>query len=257
MLKSIILASIISTTAFAATIVPFERDVARIDRYNYITARNDVSKIFRTEYGADDNEVLFKRGFSFTNFGPNDIVPTEPNDSFEYPTRDFFFVSDDGAKRDTYLWMTDYVGSGRTSDYFETMLVFLPRIGQMHVEEQDQNLIVTLNTGEEMVVFKKYKTLIGGVMTEQPVDLNPDRAQRKFAQIDYTGKGIMLRSDAKGADPRLAKTVSVIKKGLPACKIPGPTFWTQDGHPKFKFVNDEDAYAVIKEKCGAQYLPEI
>ncbi|WPU65089.1 hypothetical protein [Peredibacter starrii] len=257
MIKSIILASIMSTSALAATIVPFERDVARIDRYNYITARNDASTVFRTEYGADDNAVLFKRGFSFTNFGPNDIVPTEPNDSFEYPTRDFFFVTDDGAKRDTYLWMTDYVGSGRTSDYFETMLVFLPRVGQMHVEEQDQNLIVTLNTGEEMVVFKKYKTLIGGVMTEQPVDLNPDRAQRKFAQIDYTGKGIMLRSDAKGADPRLAKTVTVFKKGLPGCKIPGPTFWTQDGHPKFKFVNDEDAYTVIKDKCGAQYMPEI
>ena len=257
MFKSIILASIISSSAFAATIVPFERDVARNDRYYYITSRNDVSNVFRTAFGADENGILYKRGFSFTNHGPNDIVPTEPNESFEFPTRDYFFSTDDGAKRDTYLWISDYVGSGRTSDYFETMLVFLPRVGQMHVEEQDQNLIVTLNTGEEITVFKKYKTLVGGVMSEKPVDLNPDRAQRRFAEIDYTGKGIMIRSDAKGADPRLAKTASVFKKGLPVCKIPGPTFWTQDGHPKFKFVNDEDAYAVIKEKCGAQYMPEI
>lgn len=262
MLKTIILAYLVTATAFAATafaatIIPFERDEARVDSYDYITARNDESNVYRTEYGADSAENLFRRGFSFTNHGPNDIVPTEPNDTFEYPTRDFFFVSDDGAKRDTYLWITDYVGSGRTSDYFETMLVFLPRLGQMHVEEKEENLNVTLTTGEEMVVFKKYKTLNGGVMTEGPVDLNPNRALRSHAQISYSGKGIMLRSDTKGSDPRLAPFVYVYKKGLPACKIPGPTFWTQDGFPKFKFVNDEDAYAVIKEKCGEQYLPEI
>ena len=257
MLKSLILASIISSSAFATTIVPFERDEARIERYNYITSRNDESNVYRTAYGADDAEVLYRRGFSVTNFGPNDIIPTEPNDTFEYPTRDFFFATDDGAKRDTYLWISDYVGSGRTSDYFETMLVFLPRVGQMHVEEGDVNLSVTLTTGEEMLIFKKYKTLNGGVMSERPVDLNPNRAQRKYADITYSGKGVMLRSDAKGADPRLAPFVYVMKKGLPECKVPGPVFWTQDGYPKFKFTRDEDAYAVIKEKCGANYLPEI
>lgn len=257
MLKSIILASLVSTTAFAGNIIPFERDAARVEKYDYITGRNDESNVYRSEYGADTEQNLYRRGFSFTNHGPNDIIPTEPNDTFEYPTRDFFFVTDDGAKRDTYLWITDYVGSGRTSDYFESMLVFLPRLGQMHVEEKEQNLHVTLTTGEEMVVFKKYKTLNGGVMTELPVDLNPDRALRNHAQISYSGKGIMLRSDTKGSDPRLAPFVNVYKKGLPACKIPGPTFWTQDGFPKFKFVNDEDAYAVIAEKCGEHYLPEI
>lgn len=255
--KFFIFMSLTFSSAFASNVIPFERNEARIDRYAYITARNDESLVYRTEYGADDMQNLFRRGFSLMNHGPNDIVPTEPNESFEYPTRELFFVTDDGAKRDTYLWVTDYNGSGRTSDFFETMIVFLPRIGQMHVEEKEEHLYITLTTGEEVTIFKKYKTLSSGVLSEAPVDLNSNRAQRKHAEINYSGKGIMLRSDSRGADPRLAATVSVLKPGLPACQIPGPMFWTQDGHPKFKFVNDEDVYVVIKSKCGADYLPEI
>lgn len=117
-------------------------------------------------------------------------------------------------------------------------------------------MLVTLSTGEEVSFFTKYKTLNGGVLEEGPLDLHPDRAQRKHAQITYSGKGIIIRSDSWGADPRLAKNVQVLKRGLPACKIAGEAFWTQDGFPKFKFIRDEDAYTVIADKCGKEYLPE-
>ncbi|MCM2350539.1 MAG: hypothetical protein NDI69_11005 [Bacteriovoracaceae bacterium] len=255
MIKSLILFPFLISSALSATIIPFERDVPRVERFDYITANNRESKHYLSHFGSYADE-LYYRGFGIHNVGPNDIVPTTP-EWIDYPSREFFFNTNDHARRDTFIWITDSIGSNSVSDYAETILFFLPRQNQMHVEEHDESLAVTLTTGEEVSFFKKYKTLDGGVLKEEPVDLNPIRSERKHAQLAYSGKGIILRSDAWGADPRLAKTVQVLKAGLPACNISGPTFWTQEGFPKFKFVRDEDAYAVIMEKCGQEYLPEM
>lgn len=247
---------LLSTPVFAATVIPFERDVPRVSEYSFITSTNQESRHFSSAFGGDENNELYYRGFYIQNVGPNIIVPTEPT-SVDFANREYFFMTDDRSKRDTYIWMTDYIGSGWTSDYFETVLMFLPRKNQMHVEESDQDLIVTLSTGEEVTFFKKYKTLNGGVLKEAPVDFNPNRNMRSHAQISYSGKGTIIRSDAKGADPRLASSVQILKGELKPCKLPGSIFWTQEDFPKFKFVSDEEAYEVIKEKCGTQYLPEI
>lgn len=255
MFKSFFVLPFFITSLGAATIIPFERDVPRVDKYDYITSNNRESKHFRNMFGADDQGQLYYRGFGIQNLGPNHIVPTIP-ENLENPGRDYYFGTDDRARRDTYLWVTDYNGSGRISDFAETILFFLPRNNQFHVEEQNDSLSVTLSTGEEVSFFTKYKTLNGGVLEEAPLDLHPDRAQRKHAQINYSGKGTIIRSDAWGADPRLAKNVQVLKAGLPACRIAGNVFWTQEGFPKFKFTRDEDAYSVILAKCGKGYLPE-
>lgn len=256
MFKFLIALPLIASSAWAATIVPFERDVPRVDRYYFITANNLDSRHFQSHYGADHDRNLYYRGFGVTNHGPNDIVPTSP-EHIEHPGRDYLFLNDDRGRRDAFIWVTDYIGSGYTSDYGETILFFLPRQNQFHIEEKSETLEVTLTTGEEVTFFKKYKTLDGGVLTEKPLDMNPNRAERNHAQINYSGKGIIIRSDSWGSDPRLTKNVKILKNGLKPCILPGPLFWTQEGFPKFKFVRDEDAYAVIAEKCGAEYLPEI
>lgn len=256
MLKYFFALPFLASSVWAATIIPFERDVARITEYYYITANNLDSKHFQSHYGADYERNLYYRGFAIMNQGPNDIVPTMP-EGLNHPSREFTFLNNDRARRDAFIWLTDYNGSGYVSDYGETILVFLPRHNQFHVEEREETLEVTLTTGEEVTFFKKYKTLDGGVLSEKPVDLNPIRADRKFAQIDYSGNGIMIRNDGWGKDPRLTKNSIVLKKGLKPCTVPSSVFWTQEGYPKFKFVSDEDAYAVIAQKCGAEYLPEI
>lgn len=256
MLKYLIALPLIASSALAATIVPFERDISRIDKYYYIMADNQDSRHYQSHYGADTAENLYYRGFSIVNHGPNDIVTTKP-EHYEHPGREYGFFNNDRARRDTFLWVTDYIGSGNISDYAETILFFLPRNNQFHVEEREETLEVTLTTGEEVTFFKKYKTLDGGMLTEKPLDMNPNRSERKHAQVNYSGKGIIIRSDAWGADPRLTKTVQILKNGLKPCILPGPLFWTQEGFPKFKFVSDEEAYRVIEDKCGAKYLPEI
>lgn len=246
------LLTLISIPLFAATVIPFEREVPRVDRYNHISSDNRTSSNFISRYGVDDYMNRYWRGFSLNNRGPNDIVPQRP-EGINYAFRDYFFTSDDHSQRETYLWITDYNGSGRTSDYFETILFFLPRENQMHVEELNEEMIVTLGTGEEVIFSTKSKTLLSGVLKEEPVDLNPNRSERKYARIQYSGNGLIIRSDAKGSDPRLTKSLQVLKKGEVPCKIPSDTFWTQEGHPKFKFVSDQVALKVIEEKCGSGY----
>jgi hypothetical protein len=251
--KFLLLSLLITTTSFAATIIPFEREISRLPRASFILSNNETSHYFTNEYLGDEDENLFFEGFGFQNNGPNEVVTTSP-EGFDFPHRIFSFVSSDKSRRDNYLWVTDYNGSGRVSDYFETMLVFLPRENLIHVEESGDDILVTLNTGEEVFFSKEHKTMRSGVLAEAPMDMNPDRDLRKHAQINYSGKGIMIRSDARGADPRLVPNVQVIRKGLSPCKVPAKVFWTQEDFPKFKFVTDEEAYAVITKHCGAKFL---
>ncbi len=253
-MKIMLFSLFFSSFAMGATIVPFARDLPRVERYSYLGSESSPSGNYLLDYAGDANDVEYPLGFSLMNHGPNNIVPEQPN-SMTMIERNFSFVSDDGSQRENYLWITDSNGSGRVSDYFETMIAFLPRIGQMHIEESGDELIVTLPTGEEVIFNKTHKAIQSGVLSEAPVDLNPDRSQRQFAGIKYSGKGIMIRSDSRAADPRLGKSLQVIKAGLTPCTISKDSFWTQDGYPQFKFLRDEDAFQVIKEKCGEAYLP--
>lgn len=256
MLKVLLTILAVSPAAFASTIVPFERDVARVERYSFLTSNNEASTFFTNVFGGDEKDELYFYAFDIENAGPNIIVPTTP-ETLEYAHRTFSFVTDDNSRRDTYLWITDDIGSGRISDLMESAVVFLPRVGQMHVEEQADNLLVTLTTGEEVSFKKSSNEIVAGVLKELPIDFNSDRTQRNFARLAYSGQGTMIRSNARGADPRLAKEVSVLRGELKPCKVPGPVFWTQEGFPKFKFVRDEEAYEVIRQYCGEKYLPGI
>ncbi len=232
----------------------FERDIPRIHAYDFVMSRQMSDDII-WRFGGDKNEKLYHRGFNINNYGPNHIITEPPVDFLNTPFRELYFQTDDMARRDTYLWVTDYNGSGKTSDFFESVFVFLPRLEPMKIEDGGENFVITLTTSEKVEIFKKYKTLDSKILTEEPVDLNPDRNLRKFPQIHYHGTGLVIRSDAKGRDPRLAKHVVVSKGDLPPCKLNGDVFWTQEGHPKFKFVHDEEAFQVIEKLCGPEYIP--
>ena len=234
----------------------FERDTPRLHAYDFVTSQQFEGPLV-WRYGGDQERKLYYRGFSFTNFGPNDIIYDPPTDFLNTPSREFFFMSDDQSRRDTYLWVTDYNGSGRSSDFFETVMVFLPRLNPMRVVDGDEYLTVTLPTTEKVQVFKKYRTLESQILTEEMVDLNPDRNQRKFPGIFYHGEGLVIRSDAKGRDPRLASTVQILKKNQAPCLLPGKLFWTQEDYPKFKFVSDQDAFELIEKECGKGYVVPI
>lgn len=254
-MKTTLLLSLLALTSTlqAATVIPFEREVSRIDSFAFLRGSNESSTYYRDMQVGDAEENLYYHGFSLQNTGPNIIVSTSPDD-YVYAYRNFSFVNTDKSRRDNYLWITDYIGSGSFSDLYETALVFLPRENQLHVEETGEELVVTLTTGEEVIFSKTEHLIKGGVLKEKKLDYNPDQQARKFPQVAYTGKGLVLRSEARAADPRLAKTVQVLRKNREPCVVSGSTFWTQGGFPKFKFVRDEEVMRVIEEKCGKAFL---
>lgn len=248
--------SLLPFVATATTFVPFERDIPRVEKCTYGTSRNDESLFYSTHYCGTEDDTLYITGRQIHNRGPNDIIDNIP-EGLEYPSRMWEFITADHSRRDTWIWITDDIGSGAISDYMESAVMLLPRVQRTHIEEQGNDLVVTLTTGEEVRFHQKYKKIISGVMSEKPIDLNPDRPNRHFARFTYDGQGVILRSNARGADPRLTKFLSVIKKGLPDCRVYTNVFWTQEGWPKFRFVRDEEAYAAIATNCGTQYLPNL
>lgn len=240
-------------STLAATVIPFERDIGRLPRPTFMTSNNHQSDFYSNTYVGDEQDNLFFYSFSLMNIGGNDIVPTVAED-IDFAYRNYDFVTEDNSRRDTYLWLTDYNGSGRMSDMYETAMMFLPRETQPNVEETATELIVTLTTGEEVIFSKTSRTIIRGVLQERPLDYNPNRSERKFADVTYSGKGLVIRSDVRAADPRLTKNVQILKKGLQPCEMRAKTFWTEDGYPNFRFVTDEEAYRVIADHCGDEYV---
>lgn len=232
----------------------FERDVPRIHAYSYVMSQQDNQDVV-WRFGGDKDDNLYYRGFSITNLGPNHIITEIPGPYLETPMREFYFKTDDMSRRDTYMWVTDYNGSGNMSDFMESIFVFLPRVVPMSIEDQGENFEVTISTTEKIKIFKKYKTLDSDILKEGPVDLNPNRRTRNFADIKYSGTGLIIRSNAKGADPRLGGDVEIIKGDLKPCFIEASVFWTQEDYPRFKFIHDQDAYRAIEKHCGPQYTP--
>lgn len=230
----------------------FQRDVPRISAYHFVMSKQlDDHLVWK--FGGDQDRNLYQRGFAITNFGPNHIITEPPIDFLNTPSREYFFLSDDFSKRDTYLWITDYNGSGRVSDFLETIMVFIPRMNPMMVQETEETLDVTIATGELVSFFKKYKTLDSPVMIEDPVDLNPDRTRRQNPPVHYHGSGLVIRSDAKGSDPRLVKSVKVMKSGYKSCTMEARLFWTQEEHPKFRYIDDQDVIKLIVKHCGKNF----
>lgn len=246
-MKILMLIFFVSFSALAATVIPFERDVPRLSQFSFMSSHNHDSLYYTTTQVGDAEGNLFSYGFNVQNIGPNEIVPTSP-EGMDFASRDFSFVTDDGSRKENFLWVTDYNGSGSISDRFESMFIFFPRLNQMHIEEKEDVLLITLSTGEEVIFSKRDKTLVSGVLKEKPM-------AGKFAAVEYSGKGIVIRSDARASDPRLAKNVQVIKSGLKPCLVSASLFWTQEGFPKFKFVSDEDVYKMITQKCGSAFIP--
>jgi hypothetical protein len=253
LMKKLLTLILSSFTSFAATIVPFERDVTRIPRPTFLSSQYSDSGEFWKSFAGDEDDNLYYQGFSFQNSGPNKIVTTTP-EGMDFPGRDFSFITDDHSRRDVYLWITDYNGSGYMSDLYETVLVFLPRNNQMHIEEIGEDFLITLPTSEEVTFSRKTRMITSGVLTEEALDFNPSRPDRKFAQVGYTGKGLVIRSDARASDPRLTKYSQVIKAGKKPCKVLSSLFWTKEGFPQFQFVSDDEVYSVISKHCGGDFL---
>jgi hypothetical protein len=203
-------------------------------------------------------------GFEFSNRGGNAILPErydiEKNRLF---TRDFQFHFQDRARQDIHLLLADWAPSRdrqfRLSELMNSIMLFFPRNYLPAIAHSGERYVVTLPTGEEVEFDALTRQVLGGVFTEAPVDLHPDKTARKFPGVNYIGKGVMIRANARGTDPRLG-TMATITAGSPAsncegtgcnrCQVSSKELWEQNGAVRFKFSTDEEFDRYLSVRCG-------
>jgi hypothetical protein len=204
-------------------------------------------------------------GFEFSNYGGNRILPPRRDAAKnQFFTRDFQFRFDERARQDIHLLVADWVPSRdrqfRLSELMNSLMHFFPRNYLPAIVNFNNRNLVTLPTGEEVEFDSKTHEILDGVFSEAPVDLNPDRVARKFPGIDYHGKGIMVRVNARGTDPRIGTTATITtgtppqdcEKGIDCnrCQVPSRELWDQTGAVRFKFSTDQDFDRFLAARCG-------
>lgn len=198
-------------------------------------------------------------GFDLYNHGANRIIPKESEIGMG-PDRQYSFSFQDRARQDIILMVSDspseYLSHRMESYFYFFPRVNLPAIQWDETDPTKPNATVTLPTGEPVTFNGKTMEVIGGVLEElAPIDLNPDRFKRKFAQIRYQGQGLMIRVDRRGADPRLG-TTATLTLGSKTCKLPSALLFNQDpqSQVEFLFPTDEEFNSFVKKKCGFGFL---
>jgi len=204
-------------------------------------------------------------GFEFSNHGGNRVLmPRRDAPKNQFFTRDFQFRFDERARQDIHLLVTDWVASRdrqfRLSELMITLLHFFPRNYLPAIVNFNGKNLVTLPTGEEVEFNAQTHEILSGVLSEAPVDLNPDRSARNFPAIEYGGKGVVVRANSRGADPRIGTTATITTLAAPAatcengircnqCQVPSRELWDQSGAVRFKFSNDQDFDRFLLARC--------
>lgn len=195
-------------------------------------------------------------GFDFSNRGGNRILPPRYDSSRnQFFGRDFQFRFDERARQDIHLLVSDWAPSRdrqfRLSELMNSIFLFFPRLHLPAIVNAMDRTIVNLPTGEEVEFDAHTSEIANGVLAEEAVDLNPDRNARRFPAVNYTGKGVVVRADARGSDPRLNGT-AIIQNGAgqDPCKVPTQELWNPNGAVRFKFATDEEFEKFLLQRCG-------
>lgn len=231
-----------------------------IDEINYISRACYLNLLVN-----EDDEVV---GMKFENETKNAINPrTGENGS----TRLYQFEFADRSKQDMHLHITENSGlTGLMShDLLETKIVFVPRrvlpYVDMNHDQVDCVQKVILPTNEYILFDALTKEIIGGVLEEEAMDMEESRHKRKFAGLEYTGNGIMIRADRRAGTPEHTYNVSYnvnekIKKATltrkgKSCEVSKDLIWENtdnaDVTAYFKYKTDQEFLdRVVNPVCG-------
>lgn len=244
---------------------PEKESVAPTIQYDTVLTKRSVQTAAHSGWQYRNNRQRQLVGFEFSNTGGNRILPHRRDISKnQLYTRDFQFRFDDRARQDVHLSVTDWVASRdkqfRLSELMNSVMLFFPRNYLPAVVTVGDRNIVTLPTGEEVEFDAHTHEVSGGVFSEAPVDVNPDKSLRQFPAIRYTGSGVMVRADARGSDPRLGN-VATVTTGSPRpdcgqgeacnrCQVPAKEIWAQNGAARFRFAHDQDFHNYLLSRCA-------
>ncbi len=237
-----------------AQILPPELDQAGLSIVGNTRSQSSFWGDFSLSLQSPDDKIV---GFSFVNRGLNSIVTREEQEG-EGPARQFEMQFRSRARQEIQFRITD-IPTGSMSQRMESYFFFFPRLNLPAIQSEEKNSLtftVILATGEPVIFNAKTKEILGGVLKETtPIDLGGDRNLRKFAGIQYTGKGVYLRVNRRGNDPRIG-TIATLFQGEKTCTIPAKELFNQDIHSQVEFLypTDEEFNALLKKKCDMSFL---
>jgi hypothetical protein len=187
----------------------------------------------------------------------------------------------------------DYKGTGNKRKVYERYVstdmriinyAFFPRKVTPSVRKRDFRVIMTLTTGESIVLDDKSGRIISGVAIElpakNPVEKRPANT-RTFPDTDfvYQGEGIYIETRVsynlnESRPGNLVPVRGYADGKLQECKLKSEDIWVRDygyylpqGHERFlssgwqctryKFQTDEELYAMIRKKCPTFKFPPM
>lgn len=207
-------------------------------------------------YCINENEI---RRFDIRNEGSPKINP-QGHGAF----RTYSFIAPESARQDLSLEIEES-GCTKGSECNDsewtmgTILLFFPRKTIPSIRKlPNGDLETTLPTDEKVTFDGKTGEISGGVLSENaPMDYSTNRHSRKFCNIGYSGKGILVRSDQRGDNTRSSvvwgqKKMATITWGKKICKVSPAEIWEQkegSGNP-CRFGTDASFYSMLNKKCN-------
>jgi hypothetical protein len=204
-------------------------------------------------------------GFSVENMGENKIVNSA---KYKHSQRVFHFDYLEQARQNLSLQVDD-IPNTVISQTMHSLFMFFPRKYLPLVEQNTGTIDVTLPTGEKVSFQKISKEIVSGVLKEGPIDMSSNRFKRKYPDLKYQGRGVVLRANARGQLPQLgeyedakidmeygltgSKEVLIINGTTgQRCRRPKTDFWDNlDVTPvEFKFRTDEEFDIYLRQNCG-------
>jgi hypothetical protein len=206
-------------------------------------------------------------GFAFQNTGSPKVNPAGLKR--KGARREYAFMFADRARENIFLTVNDDVKlSGRFShDNMFRELHFFPRrqLPTLRVDQAKGLLEVTLPTGEPVLFDRNTMEMIGGALSENPIDFNRSRHQRRNPAVHYRGDYLAVTVAQRGEAPRRAKVWGKTKyaevhypaKYDKACRLSPAAIWDQrpkpgDNDPKLTMLHksDQEIFELVERRCG-------
>jgi hypothetical protein len=197
--------------------------------------------------------------FRFINTGENKIVPQ----SGTLIGRGFTFKFQDLARSDLGLLVWDIPDEDTRHGHLKLMM-FFPRdiLPAIQDDPQKHIMTVTLPTREQVIFNSDSKEIIGGVLSEGPIDQD-SAGQAVNPLVTYTGLGVVIEANRINEYPAGINGSSALirKKGYKNCQVQVRELWYTDknkgGNVYFNknFITDQGLDQFLKTRCKFSMYP--
>lgn len=223
------------------------------DRY----LQDDGTIVFRdTEFGYSniENQTGALIGFRFVSEGKQAPDRSPASGSEQTFFREYAFEFPGRARQDLALRVSEYSDEAKEGR-LETLLLFFPRkvVPSIRAVGANERWVITLPTREEIVFNAHTRTLESGVLEEgSPIDRHVDPKSRKFPDLRYVGRGLLVRAESRAQDPRTG-TLARITKGRETCVVPSDALWDAQNALQFRFESDAAFEKFVERTCGFSF----